>query len=67
MHAAVVLNQCPRSEIDRELRIAHSMTQQELADKIGLTQQTVIVTEQAFQYVAKERPLLPSTEFRPGD
>jgi putative transcriptional regulator len=30
----------------RELRAAHGMTQQDLADKIGLTRQTVIAIEQ---------------------
>lgn len=30
----------------RELRTLHSMTQQELADRIGLTRQTVIAIEQ---------------------
>ena len=36
---------CIRNQI-RELRAAHSMTQQELADRIGLTRQTVIAIEQ---------------------
>lgn len=30
----------------RELRAAHSMTQQDLADRIGVTRQTVIAIEQ---------------------
>jgi putative transcriptional regulator len=34
------------SNLIRDLRAAHSMTQQDLADQIGVTRQTVIAIEQ---------------------